>query len=326
MPSWLLKAALQGAIAPLPARHRINRLLQRHLTGSLALSSERFEAKLAQCARHLERFAAVRGGGALPATALEIGTGWQPIVPLGLALAGVREVTTFDVAPLLDRESVTRVLERYARALETGALASRLPSIERERARELLATGRARGNDAGERAGDHSPAAGRAPTAAWELLAHAGVRAHVGTLAEAGLRPGSIELIVSNNTLEHIPPAELADLFGELARLAAPGAVMDHFIDLSDHYAHFDRSLSELNFLRFPARTWRLFNNRLHYQNRLRIGDYTALIERAGFRVVDQRLERGSEQALAQISLAPEFRHYRREELLVLRAWITARA
>src|SRR5579875_3451202 len=307
MPSWLLKAALQGAIAPLPARHHINRLLQRHLTGSLALSSERFEAKLAQCARHLERFAAVRGGGALPATALEIGTGWQPIVPLGLALAGVREVTTFDVAPLLDRESVTRVLERYARALETGALASRLPSLERERARELLATG-------------------RAPTAAWELLAHAGVRAHVGTLAEAGLRPGSIELIVSNNTLEHIPPAELADLFGELARLAAPGAVMDHFIDLSDHYAHFDRSLSELNFLRFPARTWRLFNNRLHYQNRLRIGDYTALIERAGFRVVDQRLERGSEQALAQISLAPEFRHYRREELLVLRAWITARA
>jgi hypothetical protein len=110
----------------------------------------------------------------------------------------------------------------------------------------------------------------------------------------------------------------------ELRRVASQGALMDHFVDISDHYAHFDRSISEFNYLRYPPRAWRLFNNRLQYQSRLRASDYRRLIEDAGFTVVAEEAQRGAAEELAQITLAPQFRQYAQDDLLVLRTWITA--
>jgi hypothetical protein len=177
--------------------------------------------------------------------------------------------------------------------------------------------------------------AGRAEKALWsagrvgthsasDLLARVGVRAVVGDARATSLPEGCTDLIVSNNTLEHIPPADLTSLLAELHRVAAPQAVMDHFIDISDHYAHFDSSITEFNYLRYRPRIWRLFNNALQYQSRLRGPDYRRLIECAGFTVVAQEGERGGEGELAAVALAPQFRHYARDDLLVLRLWITA--
>jgi hypothetical protein len=99
---------------------------------------------------------------------------------------------------------------------------------------------------------------------------------------------------------------------------------MDHFIDMSDHYAHFDRRISEYNYLRYSDRRWRPFNNRLQYQNRLRISDYRRIVQEAGFRVVAEDAERGPAELLEQITLAPRFRSYSQEDLAVLRCWLTA--
>jgi hypothetical protein len=157
-----------------------------------------------------------------------------------------------------------------------------------------------------------------------DLLARVGVRAVVGDARSIRLPDGAAELIVSNNTLEHIPPGVLAAIMAELRRVAASGAVMDHFVDISDHYAHFDSSITEFNYLRYRPRVWGLFNNRLQYQSRLRAPDYRLLVEEAGFSVVAQEAERGAPEELAAITLAPQFRQYPREDLLVLRTWITA--
>jgi hypothetical protein len=305
VPSWLLKAGVQGAISLVPGRHRLNALLQRHVTRSLTLSEAVFEAKLAQCSHHLARFRDLRGSGSPPTAVLEVGTGWYPIVPIGLALAGADEVTTVDVSPLTDADRTRRTLELYATWLRAGRLA--LPGMDAARAQRAL--GRAREADT---------------ASARELLAHLGVRALVGDARATRLPDATIDLIVSNNTFEHIPPAVLPAVMAELRRVAAPGAVMDHFIDISDHYAHFDHSLTEFNYLRYPPRVWRLFNNRLQYQSRLREPDYRRLFEAAGFRVVAQESERGAPKELAAIPLAPQFRHYAHDDLLVLRTWITA--
>jgi hypothetical protein len=133
-----------------------------------------------------------------------------------------------------------------------------------------------------------------------------------------------VDLFVSNNTLEHIPPATLGEILGEFRRLASRDAVMDHFIDMSDHYAHFDRSITEFNYLRYSDRRWRLFNNDLQYQSRLRISDYRRLIDKAGFRIVAEDVERGSAEALESITLAARFRGYPEEDLAALRCWLTA--
>lgn len=282
MPSWLLKAAVQGAISPLPGRDRINHILQRYITGSVTLTEEVFERKLAQCHKHLESYRTQHG--TLPRHVLELGTGWYPIVPLGLIDAGVERVTTFDVNPLCDLPRARAAAERFG------------------------SEGRV----------------DQAATSAAELLEPLGIRMLVRDVRDSGLAPGSVDLFVSNNTLEHIAPAILVEIVAEFRRLASPGAVMDHFIDMSDHYAHFDRTISEYNYLRYSDRRWRPFNNRLQYQNRLRISDYRRIVEEAGFRVVAEDAERGPAEALEQITLAPRFRSYPQDELAVLRCWLTA--
>lgn len=307
MPSWLLKAGVQGAISLVPGRHRLNALLQRHVTGSLTLSDDVFATKVAQCNHHLARFRKVRGDERPPGTVLELGTGWYPIVPIGLALAGANRVTTLDVSSLTDADRTRRTLELYAVWLDSGRLASALPGIDAARAEQAL-----------------SAAAEAGSASAGDLLARVGVRALVGDGRATALPDDAIELVVSNNTFEHIPPAVLQAILAELRRVAALGAVMDHFVDISDHYAHFDGSISEFNYLRYPPRAWRLFNNRLQYQSRLRASDYRHLVEAAGFTVVAQEAQLGAAEELAKVPLAPQFRHYAQEDLLVLRTWITA--
>jgi hypothetical protein len=282
MASWLIKAAVQGAISPLPGRDRLNHLLQRHVTGSVTLTDEVFERKLAQCRRHIESYRAQHG--AVPRHVLELGTGWYPIVPIGLIEAGVERVTTVDVNPLCDLARARAALQRFGRQLPADPVAT----------------------DAGG------------------LLEPLGVQMLVRDVRDSGVERGSVDLFVSNNTLEHIPPTTLAEIMAEFRRLAAPGAVMDHFIDMSDHYAHFDRSITEFNYLRYSDRRWRPFNNRLQYQSRLRISDYRRIIEDAGFRVTAEDAERGPMDALDQITLAPRFQRYPREELAVVRCWLTA--
>lgn len=282
MASWLLKAAVQGAISPLPGRDRLNHLLQRYITGSVTLTDETFERKRAQCRRHLESYRALRG--TLPRHVLELGTGWYPIVPIEMIQAGVGRVTTVDVNPLCDLARARAALERFG---------SELP-------------------------------AGSAAADASELLEPLGIRMLVCDVRACGLEPGSVDLFVSNNTLEHVPPGVLREIVTEFRRLAAPGAVMDHFIDMSDHYAHFDHSITEFNYLRYSDRRWRPFNNRLQYQSRLRISDYRRFIEEAGFRIVAEDVERGSAETLDSIPLASRFRRYSKEDLAALRCWLTA--
>src|SRR6476619_3422483 len=63
-----------------------------------------------------------------------------------------------------------------------------------------------------------------------------------------GLPAESIDFVSSTDTCEHIPGTELAEIFRECHRLLRPGGAFSCRIDLQDHYAYFDRSLSKYNF------------------------------------------------------------------------------
>lgn len=297
---------VQGAIAPFPGRERANCLLQKHLTGSIVLTQEGFAAKVAQCEHHLRSYRACRGSDAVPASVLELGTGWFPIVPVGLALAGAERVITIDVTSLLDVPRTRRVLELYASALQSGGLTGLGRKLRPERVDALIRAART--------------GQARDPRA---LLGPLGVDVRIGDVRSSGLPAGSIDLFVSNNTLEHIAPRVLAQITSEFRRLAAPGAVMDQFVDMSDHYAHFDAAISEFNYMRYSDRMWRVFNNRLQWQNRLRASDYRRIIEQAGFDLVSEERAQGSIEELRRLELAPRFRGYADDDLLVLRCWFT---
>jgi SAM-dependent methyltransferase len=102
------------------------------------------------------------------------------------------------------------------------------------------------------------------------------------------LPDGSIDLILSSNTLEHIPAEELLPILNECRRLCSPGGVVSMAIDYSDHYSHSDKKIGRTNFLRYSDRDFKRFQSSFLYQNRLRHSDYRRLFERSGLIVRDE--------------------------------------
>ena len=301
MPNWKIKAFIQGTLSRLPDAQRWNRLLQQYVSRSLTLEDDYLLTKWRQSARHVLHYRE-HTGTVGPFVALELGTGWFPINPIGLALAGASPVYTIDRQGLLRREQVLAVLDRFRKLLEQG-LVEPVSDDAIDRLRQIL------------EASEDAPGA-------TELLERLGVHAIVGDARATEFDTNSIDLICSNNTLEHIPEKTIEEIFQEFGRLLKPDGLMSHDIDLADHYTNFDRSISVYNFLRFSDREWQRYNNDLQYQNRLRLSDYRALHERTGWRLVAEENLREPLEALRALPLADQYRDYDELDLAVYRSWL----
>src|SRR5207249_8456650 len=144
-----------------------------------------------------------------------------------------------------------------------------------------------------------------------------------------GLPAESVDFVSSTDVCEHVPADDLAAIFRECQRLLRPGGAFSCRIDLQDHYAYFDRSLSRYNFLRYSEPTWALVNSPLHYQNRLRAPDYLRLVREAGLNIVVERPSRPSDEGRAELeamSLAKRFCGYSVEDVGVTILSFVARA
>ncbi|MDF1594373.1 MAG: methyltransferase domain-containing protein [Desulfobacterales bacterium] len=102
--------------------------------------------------------------------------------------------------------------------------------------------------------------------------------------ANTRLPAKSVDFHFSLTTLEHIPQAIIKDIFLEAKRILKPKGLAVHFIDLSDHFQHQDKSITSINFLRYSEKEWeKIAGNEFAYCNRLRASDYLALFKEAGF-------------------------------------------
>jgi len=142
---------------------------------------------------------------------------------------------------------------------------------------------------------------------------------------ETGLPNGCVDCFFSSGVLQYIPRPALRGILTEFRRLARPGAVMSHRINLQDQYSCFDHSITPLNFLRYSSAQWRWLNSPLISQNRLRISDYRQIITTAGFQILREESVSGAPEMLGRVNLARDFQHYRPEDLLVLHSFLTAR-
>ena len=107
---------------------------------------------------------------------------------------------------------------------------------------------------------------------------------------------------ISTNTLEHIPKDSIIAIFSELFRTLKDDGIVSAKIDYSDHYAHTDKSISLLNYLKFDEETWEKYNHNCHYQNRLRHYDYVEIFHRCGFVVIEEDLSFSEENISAEIA------------------------
>jgi hypothetical protein len=309
MASWLLKAFVQRGIAALPKPHFWNELLQARVSHSLELTDERFNRGLSNCRIHLERFRRYGWAGRASFSAFELGTGWFPVVPIGLFLSGAREVWTWDIAPLLKFNRLKLTIDRFIELDQGQRLQDHLPSVpERIAALRKLRTL------------FESPQ-GLKPV---QLLERIGIHYRVGDASRSGLPPETVDLIVSDVVLEYFSTSRLYEILREFRRIISPAGVMSHSIDLSDEYASFDAHITKFNFLRYSDWAWRLLNNPIIPLSRLRISDYRRAFSDSRFHIVAEASVRGNPTELARIPVAARFRDYPADDLLVLFTWLTA--
>jgi len=287
---WLAKAFLQKSLSALPQAERANYLLQRHVTHSLPGPEAGFRRRFERAEHHVEAYR--KHGPNRPlaeAVFYEFGAGWDLAGPLSFWALGVERQILVDLRTNLRVELVNTSIERL----------------------RILAPER----------GLREP--GGPIASASDLEARFGIRYLAPRDArDTGLAAESVDFVTSTSTLEHIPEEDLVPLLAECRRLLRPDGAMSSRIDLSDHFSHFDGSLSPYNFLRYSDRAWRFVNSTLLHQNRLRRSDYVSALEQTGLAVLAEKPWRP--KAAVPDDLDRRFQAYDPEDLAVLGLRIVA--
>jgi SAM-dependent methyltransferase len=237
------------------------------------------------------------------AEVLDLGSGWNPVIPLLFRVAGARRVHLTDLERLLDRDTV---LEAASIVVEASEEIARRIGVPPERTRAVL----------GAPAGDDLDA----------LLASLGLTYTVPFDSATQMPP--VDLVTSRTVLEHIPPAVLLKLFRDFRKGLRPGGAMSHVIDHSDHREHGDKSLSRIDFLRHSEALWKLFCvNPQDYTNRLRHADYTALMREAGYEIAleEREVDARSVEDARTLKLWGRFADLPPEEVATLTSHVVAR-
>lgn len=291
---WRAKGLLQKGLSLAPGGVRLNTWLQ-HVLGKLKDYDGHVAGKISDWATTMG-YLSDAGFRVRDARLMEIGTGWHPALPLCFILAGARSVATFDIVRLLGEAEIFRLL---------GSLCNHVPRIA-EVAGENAAAVHARLMEL------------RRSKNLNQLLDNSGIEYYAPADGRTtGLPPDSVDLVYSNSVLEHVPREIIRGLMIESFRVLKPGGLVLHNVGCNDHYAFFDKSISFVNFLQFGEREWRLWNNPIQYQNRLRAPEFVDLAIQEGFEIISKRthVRPGTMEALAHLRIAPQFVHFSKEEL-----------
>ena len=101
------------------------------------------------------------------------------------------------------------------------------------------------------------------------------------------LKDKTIDCQFSTDVFEHIPLSILKSISLETKRILANDGILVHMIDLSDHFAYFDNSITSINFLQFSEKQWKQWaGNKFMYHNRLRASEFYKLFNEIGMKIV----------------------------------------
>jgi SAM-dependent methyltransferase len=302
MARWIVKALVQRMIGFMPNPDYWSDLVQRRIAGSVDLTYPFFLSRLDVARRNLDAYARENS----PAEVLELGTGWFPIVPIALRLSGASHVRTCDIVEHVSPERLSATLQAFSRAAGDGELHRRFPSLDHALMQHIQSFDATR-------------------QTCVESLRSLGIDYRVGDFPGARPPPASVDLIVSHAVLEYICEPPFRELLDAFRRVLKSDGVMSHWIDFSDQYAYFDKSISPLNFLKYPDWAWRIINNPIIPLSRLRIDDVRRLFSGAGFSIHEEDCVKLDSDKMRKLPLAREFATRDIEDIRVLDAWISAR-
>ncbi len=285
--NWKVKAHTFRVLDNIPFGENLYYLLQRYVTKSIPRQLSPTKDRAAAQISHALKFRAL-GVDLAKANLLEFGAGWDLYSNLILYCMGVDRQCTIDVRRLVKAEAINAVIQHLQGDPPAGAL--RIPKrivSEARLERDLE---------------DYYGISYLAPFDARHLP----------------MANDTFKLIVTTNTLEHIPGNTLHEIFTECHRVLSPQGYMSHSIDYSDHYANADPSIDHFNYLRFDDEQWRKFNPDIHFQNRFRAPFYNDLFQKCGFEIIEYIPHMGQRELLRKATLSECFSHLSFEELLEL--------
>ena len=278
-------------------------LFQKYVTQGVQLSEEHLHWKLTHAKDHLD-YLRKYGENKSP-TCLELGTGWYPIIPIMLYLHGAKEVQTVDLNAHLTEATLQTSIEKILALKESGALDDLFPDIQDDRWFRFK-----------------QMSAQLQDSTLEENLRQLQIKALVTDARSLSIPDGTFDFISSNNTFEHIFPEVLSAILQEFKRVLKPGGTMSHFIDLSDHFAHFDQSITIYNFLRFSSKQWSWIDNVIQPQNRWRWPQYKALYKQLGIPITKENVRSGDVKILRTVSIHSEWESFTEEELAISHGYL----
>ncbi len=301
MKKWILKAVVQKCISFLPNRNQINLFFQKRVTGGVFLSEEYFEDRLIHASNHIKWLKKNRSdlGNVV---SFELGTGWYPVVPLSLFLTGVGKIHGSDLNEWLKPQGIKDALAFFLRYEKEGKLEGYFDVLPERLSILMEMKERLEKEDLSRE----------------EILDKFNMEYLLGDLTRSSsMKERGINFYHSNNTLEHIYPNVIKGIFNNFSAWAGAGRLDSHFIDMSDHFAHFDKSITIYNFLKYSDGMWDFIDNKIQPQNRYRFSEYKALYHEIGMPITEYDFRKGSQEDLAKIKTAPKYIDFTKEDLAI---------
>lgn len=287
---WKTKARVHAALDKVPFGGSIYYALQRHIIGSLP---RKYDPKYLSYLDWHRANIVKSVGGLENVTLFEFGAGWDLFYNLGLYCYGCNRQVIVDLNRHAKIELINHEIERLKRVDDAGF--TRTPNCTITRLEGLADFGI-----------DY-----RAPADA----------------RETGLPEGSIDAVISTNTMEHIPFPDLTAILKEAARILKPGGIVSARVDYADHYFYADKSIGPYHYMHYSDEEFAPYNPPSHYQNRRRHSEYAALMRGAGLDVTEaQPLYEYPDQPLPDRSrLAERFRTFDDDDLRATGGLFSAR-
>jgi hypothetical protein len=305
MKIWVIKAVIQKLISFLPFKHNINYLFQRYVTKGVRLTDEFIIDRATHAFSHFHYFRKYHSE-IRSFSFLELGTGWYPVVPVMMYLFGADLIYSVDISSHIKKKNFRQLLIELVKYLDnnkTNPIVGYLNQDRTEQLRELLLLD--------------------LPVETY--LEKLCIKLLVTDARKLPLPDNSIDLITSNNTFEHIPSGILKEILKEFKRIAKKNSIMSHFIDMSDHFAHLDKTISIYNFLQFSEKKWKLIDNSIQPQNRLRINQYRNIYKEAEISIEEEKNQIGDIEKMKQLRIANFFNSIQIEELAICHSQIVSR-
>jgi hypothetical protein len=263
------------------------------------LNDEYFYDRLSHATSHLSAFSKYCGKAA-PTSSLEIGTGWYPIVPLAFFLSGTDKIYSVDISMLTNKERLKTTFDRFMECLKADRLKDFITALPDRMAvfQEIYKNFESLSFE--------------------EILKKINLTYLIEDARKLSLPDNSVELVNSNNTFEHIYPNILKPIIKDFIRvLNKENGIMSHFIDMSDHFAHFDKTITIYNFLQFSDSRWAWIDNSIQPQNRLRYQDYLTMYQELSLPVTEFSFREGNLQELETVKLDKKYSSFKAEELAI---------